>query len=85
VAPSREVAIAGDRDDARTRALLATVRERWLPTAVLAWGDPGGVPLLDDRSPIDGAPAAYVCESFACRLPVTEPDALVAQLATARA
>ena len=84
VAPSREVAIAGDRDDERTRALLAVCRATWLPTSVLAWGDAEGVPLLAGRPTIDAQPAAYVCESFVCRLPVTDPDALRAQL-TARA
>jgi uncharacterized protein YyaL (SSP411 family) len=33
-------------------------------------------PLLADRTMIDGSPTAYVCERFACRLPVTEPEAL---------
>ena len=30
---------------------------------------------------IDGRPTAYVCRDFACRLPVTDPDALRAELA----
>jgi uncharacterized protein YyaL (SSP411 family) len=47
--------------------------------------DPGHsgeeVPLLRDRVAIDGAAAAYVCEHFACRRPVTEPAELEALLA----
>ena len=39
------------------------------------------VPLLADRVAIDGRPTAYVCRGFACRQPVTEPEALAAQLA----
>jgi uncharacterized protein YyaL (SSP411 family) len=27
-------------------------------------------------SPIDGKSAAYVCENFACKAPVTDPKAL---------
>jgi uncharacterized protein YyaL (SSP411 family) len=29
---------------------------------------------------IGGDPTAFVCRDFACRLPVTDPDALRAQL-----
>ena len=39
------------------------------------------VPLLEDRSRLGGRPTAYVCRGFACRLPVTDPDALREQLA----
>lgn len=37
-------------------------------------------PLLEGRELVDGKPTAYVCESYACQLPVTTPEALVAQL-----
>jgi len=38
------------------------------------------VPLLAGRSPINGHPAAYVCEGFVCRVPVSDPGELAAQL-----
>jgi uncharacterized protein YyaL (SSP411 family) len=78
-----EVAIVGDDGPARD-ALVDVLRARVLPASVRVTAFPGvGVdltPLLADRAPVDGRPAAYVCERFACRLPVTTPDALVAEL-----
>jgi uncharacterized protein YyaL (SSP411 family) len=55
------------------------VRGAFRPHLVLAGGDgtdAAGIPLLEGRGPIDGAPAAYVCQHFSCRAPVTDPDAL---------
>jgi hypothetical protein len=35
------------------------------------------IPLLVGRIQIDGAATAYVCENYACQLPVTEPKTLL--------
>jgi len=70
LSPTREVAIAGE-DGAG--ALIAVVRETLRPHLVLAGGVAGGVPLMEGREPVGGRAAAYVCERFACRRPVTEP------------
>jgi uncharacterized protein YyaL (SSP411 family) len=82
LAPRREVALAGTGPG--VAALAAVVREERRPHIVLAAG-PGNrataVPLLEQRAPVDGRAAAYVCERFACRRPVTEPDELRALLA----
>ncbi len=72
----REVALAGED----TAALERTVRGAFRPRVVLAGGGPGAVPLLEGRAPVDGRPAAYVCEGFACQAPVTEPAELEALL-----
>jgi uncharacterized protein YyaL (SSP411 family) len=47
---------------------------------VVLAGGTGDVPLLEGREPVDGRAAAYVCERFACRLPVTAPGDLALQL-----
>jgi uncharacterized protein len=72
----REVALVGDARE----PLEQVVRETFRPHIVLAGGAADGVPLLQGRSTVDGRAAAYVCERFACRRPVTEPDELRALL-----
>ncbi|MFD0685075.1 thioredoxin domain-containing protein [Actinomadura fibrosa] len=77
-----EIAVIGPRDDGRTRALHQTALMATSPGAVVSVGEPGatGVPLLEDRVLVDGAPAAYVCQGFVCRLPVTTPGDLTREL-----
>ncbi|MCI3950377.1 MAG: uncharacterized protein K0R11_2311, partial [Acidimicrobiales bacterium] len=70
--PAAEVAVVGDRHD-----LVAAVQRRFLPRAVLAWGEPFPSPLWEGRT--EGR--AYVCEGFACQAPADSVEALEAQLA----
>jgi uncharacterized protein YyaL (SSP411 family) len=72
LATPREIAIVGSPESAVARAAL----ERFDPNAVVAFGPAETVPLLQGKSYVDGAPAVYVCERFACRAPVTDPESL---------
>ncbi len=86
LAPVVEVAIAGDPTSPEVGALLEPVASGYRPNQVVAVSsDPpaSAVPLLHDRVLVDGRPTAYVCRGFACRLPVTDPEALRRQLAEA--
>jgi uncharacterized protein YyaL (SSP411 family) len=67
--PPRELALIGPPDAEVVRAALAPFD----PNAVWAFGPGDGVPLLDGKTLVDGRPAVYVCERFACRAPVTDP------------
>jgi uncharacterized protein YyaL (SSP411 family) len=82
VGPPLEVAVVG-ADGAERDALVEVLRTRVLPGAVRVTAAPGEgtdlTPLLADRDQVDGA-RAYVCQQFACRLPVSDPTALRAQL-----
>jgi uncharacterized protein len=80
----REVAVVGPAADPATRALADAVRDGFHPTVVYAFGDgedPAGIPLLEGRRAVDGAAAAYICERFACRAPLTDPAAARAAMA----
>ena len=77
LAPVREVAIVG----VDAESLVRVVRSEYRPHLVVAGGGPDGdVPLLEGRRPVDGQAAAYVCEHFACKAPVTTPEELAAAL-----
>jgi uncharacterized protein YyaL (SSP411 family) len=68
----REIAIVGPVDSPVARASLAPFE----PNTVVAVGPSDEIPLLAGKSLVDGKPAVYVCERFACQAPVTEPSAL---------
>jgi uncharacterized protein YyaL (SSP411 family) len=63
---------------------LTVLCETFRPHLVIAArraGTPSAVPLLQHREPLDGETTAYLCRTFACRQPVTDPAALAEQLA----
>jgi hypothetical protein len=68
LSPPRELAVIGSPEDDIARAVL----ERYDPNAVIAFGPSEDVPLLAGKAAVDGRPAVYVCERFACRAPVTD-------------
>lgn len=84
--PAQEIVIAEPVEEARP--LIAEVRRRFLPNATLLFHDTGEegdtlaeiVPFVRDLVPREGHAAAYVCEDYACRRPVTTAADLAAIL-----
>ena len=67
LATPRELAMIGPPDAEVVRAAL----EPFDPNAVVAFGPAADVPLLAGKTKVDGKPAVYVCERFACQRPAT--------------
>ena len=83
VSSPKEVVIIGPRNNPATEALLQTVNGAFHPNKVLVGAESEGdygLPLLESRGMIDGKPTAYVCQNYACQLPVTTPEQLATQL-----
>jgi len=80
----RQIVIAGKRNAAQTKALLNEVHRQFVPTTVLLLADGAeGQKYLGEKNeairamtPVEGKPAAYVCENFTCKAPVSHPKAL---------
>ena len=80
-----EVALVGDQSTDGFGLLEREVAAHYVPSLVLAGGDPARntIALLAERTENDGKPTAYVCHSYVCDQPVTDPSALAAQLESA--
>ena len=80
----RQIVIAGKKDAPKTKALLAEVHRHFLPKTILLLADgTEGQKYLGEKleairamSMVDGKPAAYVCENFTCKAPVTDSKKL---------
>jgi uncharacterized protein YyaL (SSP411 family) len=82
----REVALIapanGAGDSGALGELAGVVRATHRPHVVVAGGREGTdrPELLRERHAVEGHPAAYVCEHFACQAPVTDPGELASVL-----
>jgi uncharacterized protein len=85
--PAREIVIASTDGDAEGVAMARESTRQFLPRAVVLWNVPSEAktlrefaPFAERQRPLAGKAAAYVCESFACKAPVTGLDALARAL-----
>lgn len=83
--PVQQIAVIGPREDPQVEQFLAHIWHIYRPRVVLALSDvsaeDGKPALLKDRSMRQDKPTVYVCEGFACNLPVNDLPALQEQLA----
>jgi len=84
----REIVIAGSRGDPGTGEMIGAVRSRFLPQTVVSFHEPGEsgerarriMPVLAGKDPVNGRPAVYICEHFACQEPFTSAEDLLKHL-----
>jgi uncharacterized protein YyaL (SSP411 family) len=75
----RQIVIAGERGAPDTQALLGTVHARFVANRIVLLVDSeetrdalaAGAPAVAAMTKVDGRAAAYVCQNYACQLPVT--------------
>ncbi|MCJ8012595.1 thioredoxin domain-containing protein [Paenibacillus sp. KQZ6P-2] len=80
----REIVLSGNRDDTHMQDMVAAVQQAYLPGAsvVYNWEGEAGeklrelLPHIADMKPVSGKAAAYICEHFSCKEPVTTLEAL---------
>jgi hypothetical protein len=92
VVKPKQIVIAGKPDATDARALLHEVNARFIPGKIILFADcAAGQKFLGAKnefmktvSTIGGNATAYVCENFACQLPVTEVSALAKLLTEAK-
>jgi uncharacterized protein len=84
----RQIVIAGKIESGETKALLKEVHRHFLPNKILILADGAkGQKYLGEKNEairamwtVSGKPAAYVCENFTCKAPVTDSKQLAGLL-----
>ena len=76
-----EVALIGDLESDAGAQIVESLRGPYRPNLVAAWAPDdvdqhNAIPLLSQRTALEGETTVYVCRNFACRLPVTTAEAM---------
>jgi hypothetical protein len=80
--------VLGAREGRDTATLQAEIARHYLPFAIVIPVEPGErqarlaslMPFIAPMRMQDGKATAFVCRNFACRAPVSTPEALASQL-----
>ncbi len=82
----KQIVVAGKADAADTRAMLRTLNEQYLPNAIVILAEGGEsqkalvklLPFLETIKATDGKATAYVCINYACQLPTSDAEKMLA-------
>ena len=76
----KEIAIVGEKGDAKTDAMLAALHGTYQPNKIVALSESADgqtLPLLAGKTQVDDTATAYVCENYACQSPTTDVEAFL--------
>ena len=78
--PSQEIVVAGTFDQKTTQEMITRIQQAFLPNKILVFRPEGQEaqriinlsPFVASLIPINNQPAVYLCEQFACQIPITD-------------
>ena len=76
----KEIAIVGEKGDAKTAAMLAALHGTYQPNKIVALSESADgqtLPLLAGKTQVDDTATAYVCENYVCQAPTTDVEAFL--------
>lgn len=81
--PSKEIIIAGERDNKDTKEILREIQIRFLPNKVLLLHPSNGAFIekiakyTKDQTPVEGKTTVYVCENYSCKKPAFDRETII--------
>lgn len=77
----REIVIAGDKNDDKTREVLKEINKRFLPYTLTVLNDGNKelnklIPFIEDQKRVNNKTTVYICENFTCREPIFDIEKL---------
>jgi uncharacterized protein YyaL (SSP411 family) len=86
--PSREIVVAGNYGDPKLQEMITEIHTKFLPNTIVMVNPEGEkgdevrklVPVISDKLAVNGQPAVYICENYACQAPITVLEQLIKQL-----
>ena len=85
---TKQIIIAGDREDQQTLRMLQEVYRHYIPNKIILLADGGvgqkflrkNLEIFESIAPIDGLTTAFVCENYVCQLPTNDLTVLAGLL-----
>jgi uncharacterized protein YyaL (SSP411 family) len=80
--PTKEIVLAGDKEDTLMQRMVSLVHKSFLPQAVVLFNDGSKkeqalikmAPYVEGQKPIDGKATAYICQNYSCQTPTGNVD-----------